>query len=111
MKESHKQIIYLTIGIALVSVVFSQALIKTYLNKTEYTIEIYDIFEVTHTENKQGSFTNVYTNGSGQFFFRGDHPINGSRAYVFTFEKNLKRWRDLTLIEYHEIRVLKRGID
>jgi len=109
MKASHKQIIYLAIGIGLVSVVFSQALIKTFMKKTEYTIEVYEIFEVTHTSKDRKSWTNVYTNGSGQFFFRGDHPINGSRAYVFTFEKNLRRWRDLTLIEYHEIRVLTRG--
>lgn len=108
MKDSQKQIIFLAVGLSLAGIVFSNAFIISNYKKTEYTIEIYDIFEVDHKENQKGQWTNVYTNGSGQFFFRGDHQINESLAYSFTYEKNGKRWRDLTLIEYHEIRILSR---
>lgn len=108
MKDSQKQIIFLAVALGLMGIIVSNAILKTTIRKAEYTIEIYDIFEVHHTENSKGHWTNVYTNGSGQFFFRGDHPINESLAYSFTYVENGKRWRDLTLIAYREIRVLSR---
>ena len=108
MNDQHKEILALTVGLGICFVLLSQAVILSNFRKTIYTIEVYDIFEVHHAENTKGHWTNVYTNGSGQFFFRGDHPINDSLSYSFTYTKNGKRWRDLTLIEYHEIKVLSR---
>lgn len=104
MKDSQKQIIFLAIGIGLVGVVGSYAILRSTVRKTEYTVEVYEIFEVNWANN----YTYVYTYGQTQFFFRGDHPINESRSYSFTYVENGKRWRDLTLLDYHEIRVLSR---
>ncbi len=100
MKRS--EIIALTVGLTLCALVFSNAILKTTVRKKIYTVEVYDIFEVTHTANKQGDWTNVYTYGKGCLFFRGDHPINESSSYSFTYVENGKRWRDLTLISYRE---------
>ncbi len=109
MKRS--ELIVLTIGLTLCGLVFSHAVLKSTVRKTIYTVEVYEIFEVTHTANKQGDWTNVYTYGKGQFFFRGDHPINESSSYSFTYVKNGKRWRDLTLISYREFIPLEREVE
>jgi hypothetical protein len=106
MKIESKQLVFLMIGVVLCGAVFSYGWIVSTTMKPEYTVEIYEIFEVDHTENKAGQpWTNVYTYGKGQFFFRGDHDINASKSYVFMYTKNGKRWRDLTLISHREIEV------
>lgn len=105
MKLESKQLVFLVIGVGLCWALFSYAWMVSTILKPEYTVEVYEIFEVDHTESKAGPWTNVYTYGKGQFFFRGDHDINASRSYVFTYTKNGKRWRDLTLISYGEIEV------
>jgi hypothetical protein len=87
---------------------FFNTLILTYVRKTEYTVEVYDIFEVVYVENVEGGWTCVYTYGQGQYFFRGEHDINASKSYSFTYVENNKRWRDLTLLDYREFTPLVR---
>lgn len=109
--ESKKEIIVLCVAILGVALVFSQSLIRSTSHRTIFTIEVYDIFEVVHVENEKGHWTCVYTNGTGQYFFRGDLDIDETKAYSFTYRETGKRWRDLIISDYHEIRVLVRGID
>ena len=97
---------YLIAGVGLCFIVFFNAYMTAIIKKTEYTIEVYEIFEVVHANN----YTLVYTRGQTQFYFRGDHPINASGSYVFTYVENGKRWRDLTLLSYREFTPLRREI-
>ncbi len=99
---------YLALGIFLCAFVFLNALNSVYWNKATYTVEVYEIFEVTHPSDSKGETTNVYTYGQCQFYFRGYHEINESKAYTFVYHVNQKRWRDLTLLDYWEITVLER---
>ncbi len=105
MKTSTKTLIAIVIGAGLCGVIFSVAVIQSTIRKTEYTSEVYDIFEVVHVNN----YTLVYTYGQCQFYFRGNHPLNASSSYVFTYVENGKRWRDLTLISYREFTPMRRA--
>lgn len=87
---------------------FFNSLVLTYVRKTEYTVEVYDIFEVVYVENIEGGWTCVYTYGQGQYFFRGEYDFNANKSYVFKYVENGKRWRDLTLLEYREFKPLVR---
>lgn len=108
MKNSTKSLIMIVIGVGLCGVIFSVSLLTSTIRKTEYTVEVYDIFEVVHSEKNGDPWTFVYTYGQCQFFFRGDLDINASSSYVFTYVKNGRRWRDLTMISYREFTPLTR---
>lgn len=108
---NEKERFALMIGVGLCFFVFGWGVFVSQIMKPTYTIEVYEIFEVTHTENNRGKFTNVYTVGQTQFYFRGDHDIDESKSYTFVYQKNGRRWRDLTLLDYWEINVLEREED
>lgn len=108
---NQKEKVYLTIGLVICFFVMGNAILVSYFRKPTYTIEVYEIFEVVHVSNSKQTLTCVYTYGQAQFFFRGDHEINESKAYTFVYQENGKRWRDLTLLEYWEINVLVREED
>ena len=110
-RELTNEQFYLILGVVLCVCVFVGAFNLRYWNRPIYTIEVYEIFEVVIKSNSRETLTCVYTVGQAQFFFRGEHEINESKAYTFVYKENGKRWRDLTLIEYWEINVLEREED
>jgi hypothetical protein len=109
----HKEWIVLCSALALCSIIFISSYLLSTSHRTIYTIEVYEIFDITHTTRRRDGieFTNVYTYGKGQFYFRGNYDWNISKSYVFTYKETGKRWRDLELIEWREIKVLKRNED
>lgn len=105
LKERIILILVLGFNIILISMFLNGAI----FNKKIYTIEVYQIFEVVHLTDKQGKdWTNIYTYGQGQFYFRGNHEIDLNKSYSFTYTENGKRWRDLNLLEFHEFVSLRR---
>jgi hypothetical protein len=92
----------IAIGVSICIAVFSYGFYVLYVRPPLITVKVYSVFEVTHTENSRGKFTNVYTVGQAQFFFRGDHPIERGKGYIFVYREHQRRWRDLTLISWEE---------
>lgn len=111
VSEKTSERIFLIVSLLLVGTVFYYACMMSIFAKPTYTIEVYEIFEVDHVENEDGHWTCVYTYGQSQFYFRGDHDINASKSYTFVYQENLKRWRDLTLLDYWEITPLVKDED
>jgi hypothetical protein len=99
-----KEYIVLAVALTLCCMIMINSVMLGTSHKRIYTIEVYEIFDVTHKTRLRDNqtFTCVYTYGQGQFYFRGDIEINVNSSYSFTYTENGKRWRDLTLIEYRE---------
>jgi hypothetical protein len=97
---------YLVLGVALTlcSVIFSYSCLLSTSHRTIYTIEVYQVFDITHKTRARDNqnFTCVYTYGQGQFYFRGDYNWSIEKSYVFTYRETGKRWRDLELLEWRE---------
>jgi hypothetical protein len=108
--EKNKELILLSGAVALCLIVLTSMLMLSTTHRKVYTVEVYQIFDVTYkTRRRDGqNFTCVYTRGQGQFFFRGTHDINLTKSYVFTYKETGKRWRDLELLEYREFNMLRR---
>jgi hypothetical protein len=105
-----KELMVLAVALALCSVLIINSFILSTSHRTIYTIEVYEIFDITHkTRARDGQeFTCVYTYGQGQFFFRGSYNWSIDSSYSFTYRETGKRWRDLELIEWREFTPLVR---
>jgi hypothetical protein len=101
---SSKERLVLFSGLALCMIVLSSSYILSTSHRKIYTVEVYQVFDITHKLRLRDNqtFTCVYTYGKGQFYFRGDYNWSIDKSYVFTYRETGKRWRDLELLEVRE---------
>jgi len=89
-----------------VAAIFLYVAVVGYLSPPQHEVVINEVFETTYTVNRQGQeYTNVYTVGQGQYYFRGNHGFEEGHSYRVVYVENMKRWRDLTLLDMVEVHI------
>lgn len=87
-----------------VATIFLYVFIVGYMAPLRHEVVIQEIFAVEHTKNRLGEdYTDIYTVGQGQYYFRGNHGFQIGHSYRVVFHENMDRWRDLTLLDWVEV--------
>lgn len=92
----------LTYSILFISAIVFYCVYDVYIRK-EIDEDFIKVFEVVHNVKQNGlEYTHIYSYGKGSFSFRGNHDFQLDKTYFVKYQVHMKRWRDLTLIEWFE---------